>query len=158
VLVAGLVLIVAGYALLSRLPVDGSYAELVLPALLLLGTGVGLVLPAVTGLAMSGATGADSGIASGLANTTQQVGGALGLAALATLAGTRAASSRAAGVGEAAALVAGYRLAFTVGLALVVIGAVLAALALPGNRSPSPRPESVAVSRRSAARVVRRVR
>jgi EmrB/QacA subfamily drug resistance transporter len=158
VLVAGLVLIVAGYALLSRLPVDGSYAEHVLPALLLLGAGVGLVLPAVTGLAMSGATSADSGIASGLANTTQQVGGALGLAALATLAGSRAASSRAAGVGEAAALVAGYRLAFTVGLALVVIGAVLAALALPGNRNPSPRTGSVAGSRRSSARVGRRVR
>jgi hypothetical protein len=104
---------------------------------------VGLVLPAVTGLAMSGATGADSGIASGLANTTQQVGGALGLATLATLAGSRAAQSRSAGAAEAVALLAGYRLAFTVGLALVVVATVLAAAALPGNREASRPAESV---------------
>ena len=67
------------------MPVDGSYATDVLPVMLLLGVGAGFSFPAIMTLAMSGATASDSGLASGLANTTQQVGGALGLAVLATL-------------------------------------------------------------------------
>ena len=138
VLVVGLVGVLAGYGLLTRLPVDATYAVDVLPSLVLLGAGVGLVLPAVTGLAMSSATEQDSGIASGLLNATQQVGGALGLAVLATVAAARTDGRRAAGVavGEAAALVAGYRAAFAVGFGLVALAVLLAAFALP--RAPSP--------------------
>jgi len=121
VLVGGLVAVLAGYALLTQIPVAGSYAVRVLPALLLLGTGVGLVLPTITGLAMSGATPADSGAASGLLNTTQQVGGALGLAVLVAVA-----DGRTAGRPGSAALVDGYRLAFVVGLAFVAAGVLLA--------------------------------
>jgi MFS family permease len=131
VLVAGLVGVLAGYGVLTRLPVDATYAVDVLPALVLLGAGVGLVLPAVTGLAMSSATARDSGIASGLLNTTQQVGGALGLAVLATVAATRTDGRRAAGAAEAAALVAGYRAAFAVGFGLVALAVLLAAFGLP---------------------------
>jgi EmrB/QacA subfamily drug resistance transporter len=134
VMVGGLLAVLAGYALLTRLPVDATYAVDVLPALALLGAGVGLVLPAVTGLAMSSATDRDSGIASGLLNTTQQVGGALGLAVLATVAAGRTEARRAGGAAEATALVAGYRLAFAVGLALVAAAVVLAAFALPARR------------------------
>ncbi len=73
-LVAGLAPIVAGFALLTRLPVAGSYPRDLLPTMLLIG-GFGLAFPAMITLAMSGA--ADSGVASGLVNTTQQVGAAL---------------------------------------------------------------------------------
>lgn len=89
VLLTGLVLIIAGMALLSRAPADGSYVRDVLPALLLLATGFAAAMPALTGLAMSGAREEDAGLASGLFNTTQVVGGSLGLAVLTTLAAGR---------------------------------------------------------------------
>ena len=71
------------------MPVDGSYVADVLPTMLLFGIGAGLAFPALMTLAMSGATQNDAGLASGLVNTTQQVGGALGLAVLATLSTSR---------------------------------------------------------------------
>ena len=86
VLLVGLGLATVGFLLLARLPADGAYVADVLPAMLVFGVAGGLTLPAVTTLAMAGATDTDAGLASGLANTTQQVGGAVGLAALATLA------------------------------------------------------------------------
>lgn len=89
VLLTGLVLIIAGMTLLSRAPADGSYVRDVLPALLLLATGFAAAMPALTGLAMSGAREEDAGLASGLFNTTQVVGGSLGLAVLTTLAAGR---------------------------------------------------------------------
>jgi predicted MFS family arabinose efflux permease len=144
VLTVGLAGVLAGYGLLTRLAVDATYAVDVLPALVLLGGGVGLVLPAVTGLAMSSATEQDSGIASGLLNTTQQVGGALGLAVLATVAAGRTDGRRAAGAIEAAALVAGYRAAFAVGFGLVALAVLLAAFVLPGNRRADAPDETVA--------------
>ena len=87
-LLPGLVLIAAALALFTRAPVDGSYIEHVLPVMILLGVGVGISFPALMTLAMSGATPDDAGLASGLVNTSAQVGGALGLAVLATLSGT----------------------------------------------------------------------
>jgi EmrB/QacA subfamily drug resistance transporter len=133
VLVVGLCLIVAGLALLARAPADGSYAADVLPVMLLLGLGFGAAMPALTALAMSGAAPEDSGLASGLFNTTQQVGGAFGLAVLATLATSRTEGLLADGHGTASALTAGYHLAFAVGA-----GFVVAAIALA---STLPRPE-----------------
>ncbi|WP_199733619.1 MFS transporter [Micromonospora sp. BL4] len=132
VLLAGLGLATVGFLLLGRLPADGGYLADVLPAMLIFGVAGGLTLPAVTTLAMAGATDADAGLASGLANTTQQVGGAVGLAALATLAATRADGLRAAGWAEVAALAGGYRLAFTVAAALVVAALVVTLTTLPG--------------------------
>ena len=82
-------LMVTGLALFARAPADAVYASDLLPVMVLLGIGAGLSFPALMTLAMSGATRSDSGLASGLANTTQQVGGALGLAVLATLSTTR---------------------------------------------------------------------
>ena len=93
----------------------------------LLGSGAGLCFPAVMGLAMSGATPADAGLASGLVNTTAQVGGALGLAVMATLSATRTQQLVAAGHPTASALTAGYHLAFWVAAALV-LGAALVAV------------------------------
>ncbi len=122
-LLPGLVLIAAGLALFARAPVDATYVADILPSMLLLGVGAGLGFPALMTLAMSGATASDSGLASGLVNTTQQVGGALGLAVLATLSTTRSDGLLADGESTAAALTDGYHLAFAIGVGLV-LGAI----------------------------------
>ena len=135
-LLPGLALMAAGLAYFQRLSLDASYAVDLFPAMLLLGVGAGLSFPALMTLAMSGATPEDSGLASGLINTTQQVGGALGLAVLATLSSTRTESLLAQGDQAAAALTDGYRLAF-----LIATGVLLAALALAASAlRPAPAP------------------
>ncbi|HEY6672814.1 MAG TPA: MFS transporter [Solirubrobacterales bacterium] len=123
----GLALVAAGLALFTRAPVDGNYFLYVLPVLVLLGTGVGICFPALMTLAMSGATRADAGLASGLVNTSAQVGGALGLAVLATLSTSRSDSLEAAGHSTASALTSGYHLAFWVAAGLVVAAIAVAA-------------------------------
>ena len=120
----------AGLALFSRAPVDGDYVVDLLPTMLLFGIGAGMSFPALMTLAMSGATPSEAGLASGLVNTTQQVGGALGLAVLATLATSRTDGLRADGESAAAALTGGYQLAFGVGAALLVGAVALAAFVL----------------------------
>ncbi|MFC8301992.1 MFS transporter [Micromonospora orduensis] len=135
VLLAGLGLATVGFLLLARLPADGRYLADVLPAMVIFGVAGGLTLPAVTTLAMAGATDADAGLASGLANTTQQVGGAVGLAALATLAAARTDVLRAGGSAETAALAAGYRTAFAVAAALVVAALLVALGTLPRRQA-----------------------
>ena len=129
-LIPSLVLIASALALFSRVPVDGSYTRDVLPVMVLLGTGAGLAFPSLMTLAMSSATRSDSGLASGLVNTTLQVGGAIGLAVLATLATTRTDHLLAAGHSTASALTGGYHLAFLIGVGLVVaaIGVALTVL------------------------------
>jgi EmrB/QacA subfamily drug resistance transporter len=118
-LLAGLALITAGLALLIRVPVHASYPVSLLPPLLIFGAGGGLCLPALASLGMSGATERDAGLASGLFNTTQQIGAALGVAVLSTVAATQHTGGA-----------AGYHLAFAVGAglsgaAIVVTAAVL---------------------------------
>jgi EmrB/QacA subfamily drug resistance transporter len=137
-LVPALVLVLAGLVLFARAPIDGSYAVDVLPAVVVLGIGAGLAFPSLMMLAMSGATPADSGLASGLVNTTAQVGGALGLAVLATLATSRTEDLVAAGESAPAALTSGYHLAFVVGAGLVIAGIGIALAML--------RPERVAAT------------
>jgi len=125
-LLPGLALIAAGLLLFARVPVDGDYWVDILPVMLLLGTGAGLSFPALMTLAMSGATKSDAGLASGLVNTTLQVGGALGLAVLATLSTTRTDNLLADGDSNASALTGGYHLAFIIGAGLVVTAIVVA--------------------------------
>jgi MFS family permease len=130
-LIGGLVLLAAGLVLFRRAPVNATYVSDLLPAMVLLGVGAGLAFPSLMTLAMSGATPEDSGLASGLVNTSQQVGGALGLAVLATLSTTRSGSLQAHGASTAASLTGGYHLAFTIGavlvLAAIAFGVVLLA-------------------------------
>ena len=113
-------------------PVAGPYPLHLLPTMLLLG-GFGLAFPAMITLAMSGVPDSDTGVASGLVNTTQQVGAALGVAALSTVAASRAGHLIAAGRPAADALTGGYHVAFGTGAGLAAAALVLAALMLrPG--------------------------
>jgi EmrB/QacA subfamily drug resistance transporter len=129
-LLPGLVLIVVGLLLFMRVRVDADYMSGILPVMLLLGVGAGLSFPSLMTLAMSGVAPSDSGLASGLVNTTQQVGGALGLAVIATLSTTRTDGLLADGASTASALTGGYHLAFGIGAGLVAAGVVLAATLL----------------------------
>jgi EmrB/QacA subfamily drug resistance transporter len=104
VLLAGLALLAVGLGWLSRVPAHAGFLDDLLPVVLLLGAGAGLTLPATVVLAMSGVAEADAGLASGLVNTGQQVGGVLGISVLATLGGYRASFGTAAFL-ELAALV-----------------------------------------------------
>jgi EmrB/QacA subfamily drug resistance transporter len=135
VLVSGQVVIVTALAWLSFGPTNADYAVHLLVPLALLGLGGGLSFPSLTLIAMSDAGPSDAGLASGVLNTTGQVGGALGLAVLATLAGTRALSLVHDGAGTAAALAGGYHLAWLVGAGTVVVTLALAVTVLP-TRSP----------------------
>ncbi|MET9084352.1 MFS transporter [Streptomyces sp. NPDC004237] len=134
VLLTGLVLITGGMALLSRAPADGSYPADVLPPMLLLAAGFAAAMPPLTGLAMSGAPGEDAGLASGLFNTTQVVGGSLGLAVLSTLAASRTDTLLGGGAELVPATAEGYQLAFRVAACLAVAALTLAATVLRPGR------------------------
>ncbi|MFD9045584.1 MFS transporter [Streptomyces zaomyceticus] len=144
ILLTGLVLLLGVLGLLTRVPVHASYVTDLLPVMLL-AAGFGLALPALTSLAMSGAEEKDAGLASGLFNTTQQIGMALGIAVLSTLAATRTESLTAAGRPAAEALTGGYHLAFAVGAGLLLVALAIAFTVLrrPAAR-PGARPEPVA--------------
>ena len=135
-LAPSLLLIAAGLALFARAPVGGSFVEHVLPVTILLGIGTGLSTPAIMMLAMSGATPEDAGIASGLINTTCQVGGAIGLAVLATLAADRSSGLASGGASEASALNGGFHLAYLVAAGLLVVAAIVSVTVL--RREPAP--------------------
>ncbi|MFB9238271.1 MFS transporter [Plantactinospora siamensis] len=139
VLLTGLALLVGMQLLLARLPVHAHYLTDLLPVMLL-AAGFGLALPALTALGMSGASERDAGLASGLFNTTQQLGMAVGVAVLATLAGGRTGRLLAAGLDPAAALTGGYRRAFLVGAGLLAVAFGVAAVLLrrPDRRTDLP--------------------
>jgi EmrB/QacA subfamily drug resistance transporter len=122
----GMVLTAGGLLLLTQLPVDGSYVSDVLPAILLSSLGMGAVFMPLTLIATTGLKDSDQGLASGLFNTSQQIGGALGLAILSTLATSKMSS---AGGSETEALVTGFHWAFAGG-ALIMIAALIVMLSL----------------------------
>ncbi|MFD4711480.1 MFS transporter [Streptomyces sp. NPDC056637] len=134
VLLSGIALLIGVLGLLARVPVHAHYATDILPVMLL-AAGFGLALPALTSLGMSGASEADAGLASGLFNTTQQIGMAVGVAVLSTLAASRTRSLTAQGGTRAEALTSGYHLAFTVGTGLLVAAFVIAYGVLRGPRT-----------------------
>jgi EmrB/QacA subfamily drug resistance transporter len=138
----GLALIAAGLALFARTPVHANYLTEILPSMVLLGTGAGLCFPALMTVAMSGATPSDAGLASGLVNTTAQVGGALGLAVLATLSASRSDRLIAHGESTAAALTSGYHLAFWIATALVLAGIAVALTVLRPETATAKRADT----------------
>jgi MFS family permease len=119
-LIPGLVFAGVALALFTQVPVGGSYVSDILPSMVLLGVGAGLAFPSLMTLAMAGAGPSDAGLASGLVNTTQQVGGALGLAVLATLSATRTDNLLHDGKTVASSLTGGYHLAWVIGTALLI--------------------------------------
>jgi EmrB/QacA subfamily drug resistance transporter len=147
-LIPSLVFIGAGLLLFARTPVDGTYVTDVLPSMLLLGAGAGLAFPALMTLSMSGATPSDAGLASGLVNTTLQVGGAIGLAVLTTFATERTDGLLADGESTASALTSGYHLAYLIGAGLVAVGLVIV---LTVMRSPSEAAPQAAEAERGEA-------
>ena len=123
-----------GLLLLSRIPVDGSYVANVLPGLLVMSAGLGLTFVPMTLMATTNVTDNDAGLASGLFNTSQQIGGALGLAILSTVAASQT-SNALSGDGpsatasqQASATVDGFQVAFTVGAGLMLAGVLLTAV------------------------------
>jgi EmrB/QacA subfamily drug resistance transporter len=133
----GLVVLSAGLLLFTRVPVHGSYLVDLAPALVLTGLGAGLGFPALTGIAMSAATPADTGLASGLFNTTAQIGGAIGLAVLSTLANRQTRQAHAAGADTLHALTSGYHLAFLLAAGAAAVAVLIAATALHPSPSTS---------------------
>jgi len=136
-LTPGLLLIAAGLALFAMVPVDGNYLTDILPAIVLLGAGVGVSFPSLMTLAMSGATKADAGLASGLINTTAQVGAAIGLAVLATIAASKTEDLLAAGEPRAEALTGGYETSFWIASGLVLLALVVALVVLERVEEPA---------------------
>jgi EmrB/QacA subfamily drug resistance transporter len=151
-LLAGLLLIAVALVLLASIPVQASYIARLLAPMLIFGAGGGLTLPALASLGMSGATQSDAGLASGLFNTTQQIGAALGVAVLSTLAAARTASLHAAGVAGASALTSGYRLAFATGAGLALAAIIVATALLRGTRS-GPQPSQINDTETGHARI-----
>jgi EmrB/QacA subfamily drug resistance transporter len=129
-LTAGLLFAALGLLLLARAPVDGTFAIDVLPSMILLGLGAGTAFNPVLLAAMSDVDPSEAGLASGLVNTSFMMGGALGLAVLASLAASRSDALRAAGKTEAVALTGGYHVAFAVGALFAAAAAGIGAFLL----------------------------
>ena len=136
-LIPGFILVTIALLLFARTPVNGNYLTDLLPPFLLIGIGIGTSFPGIMTLAMSGATPQDAGLASGLVNTSMQVGGAIGLAVLATLSTQRSENLEAAGHSTAAALTSGYHLAYLVGAGLAAISVLIAIFVLKPTPAPA---------------------
>ena len=129
-LIAGMLFWTVGFLLFARVPVNGDYLTDVLPAMLVLGVGAGIGFNPVLLAAMNDVEPTEAGLASGVVNTSFMMGGALGLAVLASAAASRSSTLTAQGQSQAAALTGGYQVAFLIGAAFTLIAAVLAALVL----------------------------
>jgi len=137
-LATGLLLAAIGLALFARAPVDGNFAIDVLPGMILLGLGAGIAFNPVLLAAMSDVTPSESGLASGVVNTSFMMGGALGLAVLASLAAARTDNLLAAGASSFVALSGGYHVAFIVGAVFAAAAALLGAVLLrAGQQMPA---------------------
>jgi EmrB/QacA subfamily drug resistance transporter len=145
-LAGGLVLAAAGLALFALSPVDGRFVVHVLPGMMLLGVGCGMALNPVLLAAMSDVDPSESGLASGIVNTSFMMGGALGLAVLASLAAGRTQALLASGAPSPVALTGGYAAAFVVGTVFATAAALLSALLLRAGRQPQAQPPAEAVA------------
>jgi Na+/melibiose symporter-like transporter len=146
ILAIGMGLLGGGLAYFTQVSPNGSYLGDLLPGFLLIGVGLGFSFVPVSIAALAGVTGKDAGLASGLINTSQQIGGALGLAVLATVSTTRTENLLADGKDPATALTSGFQIAFWVGVGLAAASLVATLVALrrkdleqvPGEAVPVP--------------------
>jgi EmrB/QacA subfamily drug resistance transporter len=136
VLITGLAFLFVAMLLFVRAPVDGNYLTDLFPTMIIFGFGAGVAFPALMMLAMSGATPSDAGLASGLVNTTGQVGGAIGLALLATISTERTSSLLEEGESMAEALNGGFHVAYLIGAACAIV-AILAAVTVLRSEQPA---------------------
>jgi EmrB/QacA subfamily drug resistance transporter len=134
VLIAGLGMLLIAMLLFARAPVDGNYLVDIFPTMIVFGAGAGVAFPALMMLAMSGATPSDAGLASGLVNTTGQVGGAIGLALLATISTERTQALLDDGESTASALTGGFHVAYLIGAALAAVAIVVAVTVLRAEK------------------------
>jgi sugar phosphate permease len=154
VLVPGLTLVAVALVLFARAPVGGSYLVDVLPVMVVLALGIGVSFPPLIALAMASAPPQDAGLASGVVNTSAQVGGALGLAVLATVSASHSKHLAATGESAAAALTGGYHLAFLIAAGLVVAAIAVALLVLePEHGRTAAHAEPVALPEPLGAQV-----
>lgn len=137
-LAAGLSLAALGLALFARAPIDGAFAADVLPGMLLLGLGAGVAFNPLLLAAMNDVEPSQSGLASGVVNTAFMMGGALGLAVLASLAAARSATLTQAGASATAALNGGYQLTFLTGAVIAALAAALSAALLRARNRGVP--------------------
>jgi EmrB/QacA subfamily drug resistance transporter len=144
VLTVGMSMIAVGMLMFSPLSAHGGYLSDILAPSLITSVGLGLAFVSVTITAMTGVAGPEAGLASGLINTSRQLGGSLGLAVLATIAGSASARHAAGGPIDGTALTAGFHVAFLVGAGFALAGAVTAASTLArGRRAQAPAPEPI---------------
>jgi predicted MFS family arabinose efflux permease len=136
-LLTGLTLMTLALVLLARTPVDGNWAIDILPATIAVGIGAGIAFNPLLLAAMSGVAPEQAGLASGVVNTAFMMGGAVGLAVLASLADSRSVSLRSSGDDALAALNGGYHVAFVVGAIFIVASAGVGATLL---RVEAPQP------------------
>jgi EmrB/QacA subfamily drug resistance transporter len=141
-LATGLASVALGLILLSRAPVDGSFALDVLPGMILVGIGAGMAFNPLFVSAMNDVGGAESGLGSGLVNTSFTLGGAIGLAALVSLATARTDSLESSGHEQLAALTGGYHAGLLVGALFAATAAACAALLLRFSAVPDAAPEA----------------
>ena len=137
-LVVGMTLVAIGLGLFARVPVDGSFAMDALPSMLILGVGIGMAMNPLFLAAMGDVQPEDAGVASGVVNTSFMMGGALGLAVLASVA-----ASVTGGDTSPAALVDGYQAAFVIGTVFAVAAAVVAGVFLRGGPAPAMDPHAM---------------
>jgi EmrB/QacA subfamily drug resistance transporter len=141
VLVAGMTTLTAGLVYFTQVSVGGSYVGELLPGFLLIGLGIGFSFVPISIAALAGVRASEAGLASGLINTSQQIGGALGIAALSTIASSRTDDALAAGSAAPAALVDGFTAAFVAGAVIAGLG-IVAALSLIRREELEPAQEA----------------
>jgi EmrB/QacA subfamily drug resistance transporter len=152
ILIVGMLLQAAGLALFTQIALHGHYLSDILPGSLLIALGIGFSFVTGSIAAVSGVAPHEAGLASGLVNTSRMFGGALGLAVLATIATSHTDSLLRAHDGANAALTSGFHVAFTAGSGVAIVGALLAAFALPRVRMRAPAsPEAPAAAAPEAA-------
>jgi EmrB/QacA subfamily drug resistance transporter len=134
ILIGSPLVVAAGLFFFSRIPVHGEYWQDIFPGIALMATGMGMTFVALTLAATGGVSHKDSGLVSGLLNTSQQIGGALGLAVLSALSTARTVKNIAAGQPNITALVGGFRYAFVVGGFLLLGASVIALFGLKGGK------------------------